>query len=170
LLSRLLIISDDMFGARQSDMLLLQPTHPISHIHTYNFQSSYAGRCQPLLASMSGDRLANQQGTRPTVNAHTNEKLANVEGRADSLSSVGMESRVRSTSSQGTQSAPSRNSSIDMDKMTRPKRKRISPQQLQSLLAIFSQTDTPSYELRDSVGAELGMSNREVQVRSGVSI
>lgn len=62
-------------------------------------------------------------------------------------------------------SGTSRQSSMDMDKMIRPKRKRINPQQLETLLGLFAHTDTPSYELRERIGAQLGMSNREVQVR-----
>lgn len=54
---------------------------------------------------------------------------------------------------------------MDMDRMGRPKRKRINPEQLARLLDLFSHTDTPSYEMRENVGAELGMTNREVQVR-----
>ena len=53
---------------------------------------------------------------------------------------------------------------MDMDKMIRPKRKRIDPEQLEVLLGLFAQTDTPSYELRDRIAAQLNMSNREVQV------
>ncbi|KAK9899161.1 homeobox-domain-containing protein [Cystobasidium minutum MCA 4210] len=52
----------------------------------------------------------------------------------------------------------------EQDRNGRPKRKRISPQQLEALLELFQQTDTPSYEQRERVAARLGMSNREVQV------
>lgn len=55
-------------------------------------------------------------------------------------------------------------SHIEQDRNGRPKRKRISPHQLESLLDLFQQTDTPSYEQRERVAARLGMSNREVQV------
>lgn len=52
------------------------------------------------------------------------------------------------------------------DKSVRPKRKRISQDQLNVLLNLFTQTDTPSFELRENVAQQLGMSNREVQVSS----
>lgn len=54
----------------------------------------------------------------------------------------------------------------EQDRNGRPKRKRISPQQLDTLLSLFQQTDTPSYEQRERVAARLSMSNREVQVSS----
>lgn len=54
--------------------------------------------------------------------------------------------------------------SVEADKSGRPKRKRIAPQQLETLLHLFQQTDTPSYEQREKVAGQLGMSNREVQV------
>jgi len=82
------------------------------------------------------------------------------------VASTPMDATFRSTSSHGTShGTSSKNSSIDFDKpVARPKRKRINPEQLEVLLALFAETDTPSYELRESVGAQLGMSNREVQV------
>ncbi|GAA5949623.1 hypothetical protein JCM3765_002728 [Sporobolomyces pararoseus] len=46
----------------------------------------------------------------------------------------------------------------------RPKRKKIIPSQLTRLLEVFQTTDNPGFDLRDSVGQEIGMSNREVQV------
>ncbi|BGP44889.1 hypothetical protein JCM10450v2_000704 [Rhodotorula kratochvilovae] len=46
----------------------------------------------------------------------------------------------------------------------KPKRKRISPEQLVSLVAVFETTDSPSYDVREKLGNETGMSNREVQV------
>lgn len=55
--------------------------------------------------------------------------------------------------------------SEERDKGGRPKRKRIAPHQLEVLLHLFQQTDTPSYEQREKVAGHLGMSNREVQVR-----
>ncbi|GAA5832824.1 hypothetical protein JCM5353_008346 [Sporobolomyces roseus] len=50
----------------------------------------------------------------------------------------------------------------DFDQAKR--RKVISSRQLDRLLEVFSQSDTPSLEIRDRLGSELGMSNREVQV------
>ncbi|OZJ01536.1 hypothetical protein BZG36_05724 [Bifiguratus adelaidae] len=44
------------------------------------------------------------------------------------------------------------------------KRKRITPEQLQDLVALFEQTDTPSFEVRESLAKKLGMTNREIQV------
>lgn len=52
----------------------------------------------------------------------------------------------------------------ERDRSGRPKRKRITPEQLDALLGLFQQTDTPSYEQRERVAVHLGMSNREVQV------
>lgn len=46
----------------------------------------------------------------------------------------------------------------------RPKRKRITPEQLEVLSSLFEYTDTPTFDLREAIGAKLGMSNREVQV------
>ncbi|GAA5834517.1 hypothetical protein JCM9279_004340 [Rhodotorula babjevae] len=46
----------------------------------------------------------------------------------------------------------------------RPKRKRIHPEQLERLLEVFETTDSPTYEVRDKLGADTGMTNREVQV------
>ncbi|KAA1106230.1 Mix paired-like homeobox [Puccinia graminis f. sp. tritici] len=46
----------------------------------------------------------------------------------------------------------------------RPKRKRITPEQLEVLSNLFEYTDTPTFDLREAIGAKLGMSNREVQV------
>ncbi|GAA5832921.1 hypothetical protein JCM11251_000531 [Rhodosporidiobolus azoricus] len=46
----------------------------------------------------------------------------------------------------------------------RPKRKRITPEQLVRLTSVFETTDSPSYDVRDKIGAEIGMTNREVQV------
>ncbi|ORX90967.1 hypothetical protein K493DRAFT_54831 [Basidiobolus meristosporus CBS 931.73] len=44
------------------------------------------------------------------------------------------------------------------------KRKRITPEQLKELLAMFEQTDTPSFEVRESLSKKLNMTNREIQV------
>lgn len=52
----------------------------------------------------------------------------------------------------------------DHDRLGRPKRKRIGPEQLAVLLDLFNLTDTPSYEQREKVAGTLAMSNREVQV------
>ncbi|KAI9314410.1 Homeodomain-like protein, partial [Dichotomocladium elegans] len=47
---------------------------------------------------------------------------------------------------------------------SRPKRKRISPDQFQALSDIFEHTDTPNFELREQLALRLNMTNREVQV------
>ncbi|KAG0225333.1 hypothetical protein BGW41_004731 [Actinomortierella wolfii] len=44
------------------------------------------------------------------------------------------------------------------------KRKRITPEQLEHLVALFEKTDTPSYETREGLAKKLGMTNREIQV------
>ncbi|KXN70628.1 hypothetical protein CONCODRAFT_78748 [Conidiobolus coronatus NRRL 28638] len=46
----------------------------------------------------------------------------------------------------------------------RPKRKRITQEQLVDLLAMFEQTNTPSFEVREQLANKLNMTNREVQV------
>ncbi|KAH8921714.1 homeobox-domain-containing protein, partial [Atractiella rhizophila] len=47
---------------------------------------------------------------------------------------------------------------------SKPKRKRITPEQLEVLTELFEQTDTPSFEIRESLAGRLSMTNREVQV------
>lgn len=42
---------------------------------------------------------------------------------------------------------------VDPLQQCRPKRKRISPEQLLRLTAVFDQTDSPSYDMRDQLGA-----------------
>ncbi|RUS17513.1 hypothetical protein BC938DRAFT_476227 [Jimgerdemannia flammicorona] len=44
------------------------------------------------------------------------------------------------------------------------KRKRITPEQLADLVALFEQTDTPSFEVREKLAKKLGMTNREIQM------
>ncbi|KAG0140450.1 hypothetical protein CROQUDRAFT_357196 [Cronartium quercuum f. sp. fusiforme G11] len=46
----------------------------------------------------------------------------------------------------------------------KPKRKRITPEQLSVLSNLFMLTDTPAFDVREATGAKLGMTNREVQV------
>ncbi|KAI8968357.1 homeobox domain-containing protein, partial [Mycotypha africana] len=46
----------------------------------------------------------------------------------------------------------------------RPKRKRITPDQLHILTELFQQTDTPNHDLREKIAKKLNMTNREVQV------
>lgn len=48
----------------------------------------------------------------------------------------------------------------------KPKRKRITPEQLECLTSLFEQTDTPSFEIREKLSAKLNMTNREIQVGS----
>ncbi|KAF8949837.1 Mix paired-like homeobox, partial [Entomortierella lignicola] len=43
------------------------------------------------------------------------------------------------------------------------KRKRITPEQLEDLVGLFEKTDTPSFEIRESLAKKLGMTNREIQ-------
>lgn len=49
----------------------------------------------------------------------------------------------------------------------KPKRKKISPEQLVELCALFDQTDAPSFEQRDKVGRAVGMTNREGETETG---
>ncbi|KAJ1915208.1 hypothetical protein H4219_004438 [Mycoemilia scoparia] len=44
------------------------------------------------------------------------------------------------------------------------KRKRITPEQLEKLLAVFKETDTPTHDIREGLSKELNMTNREIQV------
>ncbi|CAG8462076.1 378_t:CDS:2 [Ambispora gerdemannii] len=44
------------------------------------------------------------------------------------------------------------------------KRKRFTQEQLVDLIAMFEQTDTPNYEIREKLAKKLNMTNREVQV------
>ncbi|GAA5823625.1 hypothetical protein JCM3770_000702 [Rhodotorula araucariae] len=60
--------------------------------------------------------------------------------------------------------AASKGKASDGLQACKPKRKRILPVQLVKLLAVFETTDSPSYDVREKLGAETGMSNREVQV------
>ncbi|KAJ1999528.1 hypothetical protein GGI04_004535 [Coemansia thaxteri] len=46
----------------------------------------------------------------------------------------------------------------------RAKRKRITPEQLKELTAVFESTDTPTHDIREVLSKKLGMTNREVQV------
>lgn len=46
----------------------------------------------------------------------------------------------------------------------KPKRKRITQEQFQALSALFQETDTPNFELREQLAKKLNMTNREVQV------
>lgn len=46
----------------------------------------------------------------------------------------------------------------------KPKRKRITPVQLETLAAAFAVSDTPLYDVREELAGRLGMTNREVQV------
>lgn len=46
----------------------------------------------------------------------------------------------------------------------KPKRKRISSEQLESLNELFQTTQTPTFELREKLAKKLNMTNREVQV------
>ncbi|KAJ2696489.1 hypothetical protein H4R19_005738, partial [Coemansia spiralis] len=46
----------------------------------------------------------------------------------------------------------------------RAKRKRITPEQLKELTAVFETADTPTHDVREELSRKLGMTNREVQV------
>ncbi|KAF9114945.1 hypothetical protein BGX27_009375 [Mortierella sp. AM989] len=50
------------------------------------------------------------------------------------------------------------------DQPKKAKRKRITPEQLEDLVGLFEKTDTPSFEIRESLAHKLGMTNREIQV------
>jgi Homeodomain len=67
-------------------------------------------------------------------------------------------------------SAPPRSSFAEQESnqddqpVKKAKRKRITPEQLVDLLALFEKTDTPSFEVREKLANQLNMTNREVQV------
>lgn len=48
--------------------------------------------------------------------------------------------------------------------ISKPKRKRITPYQLNVLMELFKKNDTPNYQLREATAQKLNMTNREVQV------
>ena len=99
------------------------------------------------------------------ASASVNQVLpASVQQEEKPMPGAAASSMMEPSLSASSYSGTSRQSSLDMDRMIRPKRKRINPEQLDVLLGLFAHTDTPSYELRDRIGAQLGMSNREVQV------
>ncbi|KAM0793240.1 hypothetical protein ACM66B_000704 [Microbotryomycetes sp. NB124-2] len=56
------------------------------------------------------------------------------------------------------------NSSSNDPLVNKPKRKRISPEQLEHLLGLFNQTDAPNFDQREKVAQATGMTNREVQI------
>jgi Homeodomain len=52
----------------------------------------------------------------------------------------------------------------------RPRRKRITPEQLDILTAAFDVGDTPTYDVREHIAAQTLMSNREVQGQCCLSV
>lgn len=52
----------------------------------------------------------------------------------------------------------------------KPARKRTSPEQLNELCAVFERTDSPSFDIREVLSQKLGMTNREVQVSTCLSM
>lgn len=102
--------------------------------------------------------------------AATDAEEESIEQKKDATPSAAGSALMQPSLSASSYSGTSRQSSMDMDKMIRPKRKRINPQQLETLLGMFAHTDTPSYELRDRIGTQLGMSNREVQVCQSIGM
>lgn len=183
---------------RQSHGMLHSPLNPVSpHLHQHRHPGhsvpQYPTRCSELVISpgpmepaagpsptaVSTNRVVQRRSQSPFT-AHDPHSTQVMESDLDVMPSglpaaahldeppTSSQPMEASTSSHETHAGPSRGSSLDMDKMARPKRKRITPDQLETLLELFTQTDTPSYELRESVGNRLGMSNREVQVRDQV--
>lgn len=55
----------------------------------------------------------------------------------------------------------------DASVSTKPKRKRIMPEQLKELCALFDITDSPSFDAREKVGQAVGMTNREGEAEEG---
>ncbi|RKP08168.1 hypothetical protein THASP1DRAFT_23799 [Thamnocephalis sphaerospora] len=51
------------------------------------------------------------------------------------------------------------------DGTLKKRRRRVTPEQLHELTAAFEHTDTPGWDLRETLAARLGMTNREVQNR-----
>jgi len=62
-------------------------------------------------------------------------------------------------------SAAEQEANQDDHPVKKAKRKRITPEQLVDLLALFEKTDTPSFEVREKLANQLNMTNREVQVK-----
>jgi hypothetical protein len=52
----------------------------------------------------------------------------------------------------------------------KPRRKRITTDQLCLLSELFQQTDTPSHEVREKLACKLDMTNREVQVNNTIYV
>ncbi|KAG0093231.1 hypothetical protein BGZ93_007951 [Podila epicladia] len=65
-----------------------------------------------------------------------------------------------------TPTTPTNTASMELatDQPKKAKRKRITTEQLEHLVGLFEKTDTPSFEIRESLAKKLGMSNREIQV------
>lgn len=144
----------------------MPPASPVAQdpyagvVHSTPSSSAVAARRLPSL-TMDLDSTPKPMSSRTQYNSPRTVALS-TRPLDVAACSAPMDARARSTSSQGTSS---KNSSVDLERVpARPKRKRITPEQLEVLLSLFAETDTPSYELRETVGAQLKMSNREVQV------
>ncbi|KAI1297530.1 hypothetical protein EDD11_007110 [Mortierella claussenii] len=63
-----------------------------------------------------------------------------------------------------TTTAAAAQTQVQAEQPKKAKRKRITPEQLEDLVGLFEKTDTPSFEIRESLAKKLGMTNREIQV------
>jgi len=66
-------------------------------------------------------------------------------------------------------SGPAQNSTSSSSAPSKPKRKRITPVQLETLVSAFQTSDTPLYDVRERLANQLDMTNREVQVLNHAS-
>lgn len=101
---------------------------------------------QPQLLNHQQQQQQPQQSSAPAVNTSTSTN----------------------TNINTTPTTPTNTASMDLataDQPKKAKRKRITTEQLEHLVGLFEKTDTPSFEIRESLAKKLGMSNREIQVR-----
>ncbi|KAI9236226.1 MAG: hypothetical protein BYD32DRAFT_29238 [Podila humilis] len=109
----------------------------------------------------------------PTVPTDTQPQLPNHQQQQQqqpqqSSAPVVNTSTSTNTNINTTPTTPTNTASMDLataDQPKKAKRKRITTEQLEHLVGLFEKTDTPSFEIRESLAKKLGMSNREIQVR-----
>ncbi|ORZ27235.1 hypothetical protein BCR41DRAFT_151831 [Lobosporangium transversale] len=82
------------------------------------------------------------------------QQMATDKGNANSNTTTNNSNSNNGTNTQTPQS----------EQPKKAKRKRITPEQLEDLVGLFEKTDTPSFEIRESLAKKLGMTNREIQV------
>ncbi|GAA5857169.1 hypothetical protein JCM8547_009351 [Rhodosporidiobolus lusitaniae] len=146
-------------------MQIAQPQAHASSSSIYPRSYAYAPQPQqhppPLQRSASSSRMPRQRSSsndlafhpyKPSKASNSSSSLSSSPPTATVVKQITFVDTTRQASGQ------------DTLQQCRPKRKRITPEQLLKLTALFEQTDSPSYDARDKLGAEIGMTNREVQV------